>query len=198
MTSALPSETFEELRSYIERDVAAGFLSAEEIVESAVDVLEGEADTAALTAEAERLCAEALVAHDAAQLSWPAVTDCDKLDEAFEDLESRGIVARQNFTCCGTCGAAEIVDEMRKKAASGCRVIGYAFYHAQDTESAAEGHGIYLNYGSTPDSEDGALAIARVVVETLRARGLAPFWDGSVKRRIAVPLDWRRRRGHAA
>jgi len=35
-----------------------------------------------------------------AQREWPSVTDCDRLDRAFADLNGRGIVARQNFACC--------------------------------------------------------------------------------------------------
>lgn len=198
MPDKLSPETLDELRSYIERDVAAGFLTAEEIVQSAVDAMEEEADPSALALEAERICAQAFAEHTAAQRTWPSVTDCDKLDQAFEDLEAGGVIARQNFTCCGTCGAAEIADEIAQLVAAGRKAVGYVFYHAQDTESAAEGHGVYLNYGSVEDSEEAALAIGHSIVRALRKYGLSPSWDGTMSRRIAVPLDWKRRRERAA
>jgi hypothetical protein len=46
------------------------------------------------------------------QESWPILTDFDRLELAFDMLEDEDIVARQHFTCCGTCGAAEIGIEM--------------------------------------------------------------------------------------
>lgn len=197
MTDNLPPETLDELRSYIERDVTAGFLTAEEIVQSAVDVLEEEADLVLLTVEAQRICAEAFRQHVEAQRNWPAVTDCDKLDQAFENLEASGVIARQNFTCCGTCGVAEIEDEIQQALSAGRKATGYAFYHAQDTESAAEGHGVHLNYGSVEDSEQAALAVGHSIMDALRACGLSPAWDGTLGKRIALPLDWKRRRGAA-
>lgn len=194
MTGTLPQATIDELRSYIERDVRAGFLAAEEIIQSAVDVLEEEADASALSAEAERICAQALAAHAADERTWPATTDCDRLDQAFDALEAGGVIARQNFTCCGTCGVAEIEYEIKQAAAVGRHPVGYAFYHAQDTEAAAEGYGIYLNYGALESSEAAALAIGQSIVQTLRAHGLSPEWDGTIGKRIAVPMDWKRRR----
>ena len=31
-----------------------------------------------------------------------------------EPLEAEGVIARQNFTCCGSCGAIEIWDEIEE------------------------------------------------------------------------------------
>ena len=44
--------------------------------------------SAALDSEFAKLAAE--------QHSWPAVTDCDRLDEAFLAINSRGVIALQN------------------------------------------------------------------------------------------------------
>lgn len=48
-------------------------------------------------------------------------------------------MARQNFTCCQTCGLAEIDDEIEVVRAEGRPVRGYAFFHQQDTAGAVEG-----------------------------------------------------------
>ena len=194
MTDMPLDDIIEDLREYIERDVAAGFRSADEIVESAVEVMDGEAEPATLRAAAERLTQTAMARHFAAQATWPAMTDCDRLDAAFAELDRRGIVARQDFSCCGTCGAGEIRAEMEEVVATGRPVRGYAFYHMQDTESAAEGRGLYLAYGAADEGELAALGVAGEIVDTLRTQGLDVAWEGTWDKRIQVSLDWKRRR----
>ena len=130
----------------------------------------------------------------AAQASWPAETDCDRLDRAFAELEQQGIVARQNFSDCGTCGVAEIPDEIKAAEKSGRKVRGYVFYHMQDTESAAGGHGLYLNYGSIHSDDSASLKVAGEVVEALKRHRLKTEWNGTIEQRIGVKLDWKRRR----
>ena len=182
------------MRSSIETDVAAGFDSPTEISASAVSLFSDEVDEARLRPIAQKLVDEALAKHRAAQATWPARTDCDRLDQAFADLDAHGIVARQNFADCGTCGVAEIqaeIDAVRKR---GRKVRGYTFYHMQDTESAVSGDGLYLNYGSVDDSEKADLAIAGEIVQTLKQHGLRTDWNGRIQQRIGVKLDWKRRR----
>jgi hypothetical protein len=183
-----------DLRHYIHTDVAAGFYDAADIVERAVDMLSDEMEPERLRAPAEQLARAALSAHLRAQAAWPPVTDCDRLDSAFDELEERGIVARQNFSCCGNCGASEIWAEVEDAEGDGRAVRGYAFYHEQDTEAAVEGQGICLNYGAAEEGEAAALEVARDIVRTLERHGLEVEWDGSWQKRIAVALDWKRRR----
>lgn len=198
MNSSLPAEVLDDLLGYVSRDVAAGFLEPGEIIDFVVELLAGEAEPEALRAAAVDATMKALEAHSLAQSQWPAVTDCDRLDTAFATLETMGIIARQNFSCCGTCGAGEILDEMDAATKQGRKVVGYAFYHAQDTESAADGYGLCLNYGTDQDDEARALEIARQIVDVLEAQGLTTAWDGTWNQRISVSLDWKRRRSHGA
>ncbi len=184
----------DEFRDYIRRDYWAGFRGDDEIVDNAKDIMSDEMDLAELDRIAPALLAEVKAAHAEEQKSWPDKTDCDRLDEAFAALEASGIVARQNFTCCGTCGATEIWDEMAEVRDRGGAVRGYAFYHMQDTESAVEGGGLYLGYGATEEGEEPALTIARNIVTGLEAHGLQTHWDGTWGQRIGVSLDWKKRR----
>ena len=137
---------------------------------------------------------EALAEHKREQASWTAPTDCDRLDAAFAALEKSGIVARQNFSCCGSCGAGEIVDEMETVQEAGATVRGYVFYHEQDTDGAVERGGLYLNYGSAEEEEMPALRIGHEIVAALQQQGLTVVWDGTWEKRIHVDLDWQRRR----
>lgn len=183
-----------DLREIIETEVAAGFLEEREVVESAVEMFEDEADPVQLRAAATRLTEVMFAAHARAQANWPAVTDCDRLDAAFAELESRGIVARQNFSCCQSCGASEIWDEVDEAEAEDRVIRGFTFYHQQDTEGAVQGGGLYLAYQSTSEDEGASEAVGREIVDVLRKHGLEPEWNGSVSKRIRVPMDWKRRR----
>lgn len=183
-----------EIDGYARRDVAGGFRTESDIVQGVTEVLSDEFKNVDLSPLVAQRTRELLLEHEQAQAAWPSVTDCDRLDRAFAELESRGIVCRQDFTCCGTCGSAEIGDEMAAVSATGMFVRGYAFYHMQDTEAAVDGHGLYLGYGATEEGELAAVRIGHEICDALKAQSLAPDWDGSWQTRIKVPLDWKRRR----
>jgi hypothetical protein len=191
------TQAFEDLRFRLRADIAAGFLSRELILEGAVDYVEDQIDPALARAEAERLWPQLVTEHREIQAEWPEQTDCDRLDAAFAALEAAGIISRQNFSCCGTCGSAEIGDEIGAAEDAGLPAHGYAFYHMQDTDSATEGSGLYLNYGACEEGEDAALAVANQIVAELEAHGLSTAWTGSWNQRIAVPLEWKRRSDYA-
>ena len=95
-------QTIDDMQGYIQRKTAAGFDSPNDIESSALEVFSDDQGPEVLRPIAERLTREAVEAHLAAQEQWPAVTDCDLLDRAFEELERAGVVSRQNFTCCRT------------------------------------------------------------------------------------------------
>jgi hypothetical protein len=183
-------EVLEDLRTHVRERVAAGFDGEEDIIESGVDYLYDEAPEDTLRFYSEQFTREELKIHEAQQATWPEVTDCDRLDKAFAELEESGIVARQNFTCCQTCGNAEIDDELNAAKEKGRTPHGYTFYHMQDTESAVNGAGLYLAYAGKTGGGD----VAREIIAALERHGLKPEWDGSVETRILVPIDWKRRR----
>lgn len=187
-------KALDEMRRYIRRDVAAGFHSENEIRSGVVELLADDYAPDELEPYAKQIAHEEMESHFQEQLTWPEVTDCNRLDAAFIELERSGIVARQDFSCCGNCGSGEIWDEMEAAGRRGLRVRGYIFYHMQDTEAAVEGQGVYLNYGAVTEGEAAALEIAREVVATIQRHDLAVVWDGTWQKRIGVRLDWKRRR----
>jgi hypothetical protein len=157
------------------------------------EVFADEAEPSDIEAFARASLQDILIDYRAEQKGWPSPTDCDRLDAAFADLEAKGIIARQNFWCCGTCGLGAIDDEVKQAEASGINVRGFTFYHEQDTEAAVGGRGVFLYYGSVEDAEASALGIAREIEHSLRSHGLETLWDGSLSKRIGVTLDWKRR-----
>jgi len=120
--------------------------------------------------------------------NWPDVTDCDKLTSAFMELDEEGIVARENFSCCGTCGSSEIHDEAKKHH------FGYVFYHVQDTESAQETGSLYLGYGHVGLAKKSSVEIAKMIVDKLKSFGLDVVWNGKTNTRILVQnMKWQKR-----
>lgn len=168
--------------------VALGRQACASIVDDTVEHLHGYGDPGALRALAWRVVEPAFARHLAAQATWPERTDSDRLSDAFRALDASGIVAREEFTCCQSCGTTEIGGEVVDIEA--CR--GYVFYHSQDADHAVAGHDLWLSYGlfereTTPE-------IGEEVAAALRAEGLEVDWDGSPDKRLRVPLKWARRR----
>lgn len=196
--------TDERITDALSRAAAEGYGTDDEIVEQVTEALVDEyPDDADLPARVLRLAPQTFDAREALERSWPVPTDCDRLDRAFERLEQAGVVARQDFTCCQTCGHAEIGYEIEQARALRT-VRGYTFFHHQDTEGAAEGGTLFLAFGAafpdgTPKEEllSAEAQIAGEIVAALRAEGLAPSWNGEVTRRIELPLEWRRRRARS-
>ncbi|RYE94882.1 MAG: hypothetical protein EOO75_00765 [Myxococcales bacterium] len=192
-TSLSSTEDLTFLTEQARQQVANGYTPLAEIESNVRECLERGDE--ARRAHVARVVREAIDAQRRAQATWPALTDCDCLDQAFARLESAGVVARAHFTCCQNCGHAEIGDEIDAVRARGRDVRGYVFFHHQDTERAVDGQGLLLSYGPTGQASAAATeAIGRLVVDALREAGLQPTWNGSAAQRISVPLRWQRRR----
>ncbi|GAA1266056.1 DUF6891 domain-containing protein [Saccharothrix xinjiangensis] len=182
-TPDLPADVLEDVEEYARGVVHGGFTSFEEAVQCTADYEERMTEGAA-RAVVERVWRE----RAAEQEAWPETTDVDRLLSVFEALEAGGVVARADFTCCQTCGHAEIGDEAAEDA------HGYVFFHRQDTEGAVDGDGVWLAYGSFSEDGDRTEAVGREVADALTAGGLPVEWDGSVRTRIRVgPLAWQKR-----
>lgn len=193
--TALTAEQFDDLHDFIRTQVVAGYTPIGEIAHEAVEVFADEAiDPAQLHAAAVAVVEQVRTVQQHDELSWPPVTDCDRLDAAFATLDGSGIVARQHFSCCGTCGTHEILDEMQQATKAGGAVRGYTFFHLQDTEHAVNGDGLYLSYGATDAGSAASVAIGHEVVAALHREGLAAAWNGKIAHRILLPIRWQRRR----
>lgn len=124
------------------------------------------------------------------------------LEVAFRELAEIGVVARGHFTCCGTCGSAEIADERDDSRTW----RGYVFFHSQDTETLLADRRTYLSYGvfmSAYLAEDAWQALTEAesekfywdkTIELMRNEVLPIFerhginveWDGSPSKRIQL------------
>jgi hypothetical protein len=188
----MDDELLEEIRTYAAHKVAEGFGDEDDIVKWTLDNL-FEHDPEELRPHVRRITAALLEEHRQAQDRWPRPTDCDKLDMAFGELERQGILARQHYWCCSTCGHAAASEEL-KRARTERDVNGYVFYHEQDTEGAVYGS-FFLAYGAAEDNDEVMIRVAKMIIETLGRFGIRTEWNGQTNSRILVKeFDWKRRR----
>ncbi|GAB3398432.1 hypothetical protein GCM10027515_03630 [Schumannella luteola] len=150
---------------------------------------------------AEQVWQLVLDARRAQQALW-GDTPRTALTDAFAELETLGVVARQNFSCCGTCASGEIWDERPADRPS----RGYVYFHMQDTEQLIESNSTYLGYGAFPDAylseaEWNALdepaqnefyertttaLMDEVVTPTLTRHGIQVVWNHRLDTRILI------------
>jgi hypothetical protein len=185
-----------ELRELVRQQIAAGYRTPSQLLKHAVDMFEDALPVAEIRTLARPAMKEERAALLARQQQWPKVTDYDRLDRAFAELERASILTRQNYWCCGTCGNAAIDDEIRKLKRRRKPVRGYTFFHEQDTEAAVDNGFLMLNYGAAEDDDSAAREVARFIVRTLKKHKLRTKWNGDLNRRIELELTWQRRWPH--
>src|SRR6185437_11794022 len=123
----------------------------------------------------------------------------EKLNQAFKFLRKNGMIARQNFTCCQSCGGYAIGTYMEGQLDKGKSQLGYVFYHHQDAEALkSDGYrsdgNLYLAYGdgstnkypnNVPKSSE---EIGKMIFLALTQAGLVVEWNGDSDTRILVKM----------
>lgn len=181
--NGLSAEARAEVEALAAPLIRGGFDYFGGAVKKVVERMESEADPEAVKA----LMADLWDTRVTAQADWPEWTEADLLARTFLDLGNSGITSEMDFTCCNSCGTAEI----RGIASGGAR--GYVFFHQQDTEAVAMGGDLLLSYGSFDGSPTES--IGHEIVAKLTEAGFSPVWNGSPDQRIELPIDWRMRIG---
>lgn len=122
-------------------------------------------------------------------------TSKNKLNAAFRSLRKEGFIARQSFSCCGSCAGYELataVSEMPE--AKRARVKGVVFYTKQDAANLRwKPTSLFLAYGPLDTQAHGEIGlptetVGAAVVQALNAAGLATRWDGTASAKIEVVL----------
>ncbi|MFE2019647.1 DUF6891 domain-containing protein [Streptomyces sp. NPDC059499] len=181
-------EIREQLEARIRLSLRGGYGTVKSLTETAEDHLVKDGVRPVTMAQARKLVERLWLERVEEQAGWTDVTGADRVERAFAALDGRGITARENFTCCRSCGTGEI----RSEGSEGAR--GFVFFHSQGTDAVAEGHGLALYYGGFDGSAETTAAVGREVAESLRASGLPVEWDGSPDSSILLPVeDWRKR-----
>ena len=129
------------------------------------------------------------------QKSWPAETDCDRLDKAFNELNSAGIIALQNAGFDQSDGYGDFRDAYNQSHDKSA-VAGYCFYHGQDLERAQQGEGLLLAFGPVDAKNEPTLGpkIGQRIVKILEAHGFKTEWNGKFNSRIKITrFEWKKR-----
>lgn len=191
--STAESETLSYAKAVAEWKVKSGFWRFRDIITDIADLIEDE--DSEITAIDARAKAREIVnplwqTQLRAQATWPEGEDTvsEKLECAFDTLEyDRKILARMNYTCCRTCGVAEIGGDRNEDAE------GYVFFHEQGTEGLVSSGRVFLYFGAFTESKGENEAIGRAVVESLREEGLSVEWTGDLNTAIEVDCgEWRK------
>ncbi|MCX5208051.1 hypothetical protein OG689_01750 [Kitasatospora sp. NBC_00240] len=185
---SLGEDEREELERRVREVLAGGYASRAQLAELAEEYLVTKDRRPVSREQAHALADRMWLQRVAEQTDWQGETDPERLTRAFTALQASGLTAREHFTCCRSCGQAEIGGE------GGPDARGFVYFHTQCTDSAAAGHGLTLLYGGFDGTTETTASIGREVVAALAAVGLRTDWDGDPGSAITVtPLDWRRR-----
>jgi len=105
------SQTDDYIHSAIKTWVWSGFYNPDEVDSMIDDIVEDDADEtmlrAAVAPEFDRKIAE--------EESWPDTTDCDLLDQAFAELNPRGIIALHNAGLTMSDGISDVSEVLHER-----------------------------------------------------------------------------------
>jgi hypothetical protein len=197
----LDEQSLEDLRVNAHTLVWGGFMSRDEIIEVLPDIAVVEVDTVEI---AKLVDAELALKH-AAEKTWPENTGCDRLDEAFEALNQRGIFSLQYAGYTQSDAHSDLAEGLAD--ADPGQYTGYCFYTAQDVEHLIDdSRSLYLGFGTNLEQASeamqalgapnnvGAVEAGRIIVNTMREFGFDTAWDETPQARIELRgFDWKRR-----
>ena len=131
------------------------------------------------------------------EATWNQVTDFDRLVQAFDLLNSSGIIALHNAGITKQDAESDsktIHDDLLKR---GTKTKGFCYYHWQDVERVVEDNHLYIGFGDFYDRDKDALEIGKQVAKTLESKGFKLNWDNTVDRRIEITnINWQKRFGN--
>jgi hypothetical protein len=181
-----------DVLSAIRHLVWAGTYGAEEIVWIVGEEVfkPGKADDDWLRARIE----EQFRQKRAEEATWPAVTDCDRLDRVFEGLEAQNILTLQDAGLTKSDGLEDVFEFYNDPSGEWSGIEGYCFYHGQDLEYVMETGDLWLAFGHISGEDESGVEIGRRIKRAFEAAGFAVEWDGSIGRRLLVKgFRWQRR-----
>ena len=83
----------------------------------------------------------------AEEATWPAITDCDRLDRVFEGLEAQVIIALQDAGLTKSDGHEDVTEAYEDAGGRESNIVGYCFYHGQDLERVMASAELWLAFG---------------------------------------------------
>jgi len=180
----------EDISQTIRPLIWSGHYDQQGVVESVMDVLaedEFDEDWVRSQVDAEWAMKEA------EELTWEVPTDCDRLNDVFNELWARNIIALQAAGYTSSDGHADVTGYWEEAGGARSAIEGYCFFHEQDMERVMNGGGLMLAFGDIHGGEELGLKVGRTVCEVLDYFGFVPNWDETIGSRILLPwFTWRK------
>ena len=175
----------EATRAWVADLVRSALYADDQVRAEAVAAIEADHPGLPAGETADAWIAEARAAWEDDAASWPAVTDHDRLLEAFTLLEQRGIVVLQ-----GVADHWVARDELERRTP---RPPGIAWFTPTDVWHAIDAGMLEVNlwHGSTANAAPGD-ALLETALDAFAAAGLKARFDEG---RIEVTARWQRRPG---
>ncbi len=185
-----------EILDSVRRYVRSGLYDPEEVTIILAESwgLLGQSGEASLRAEVEK----EFVRKRTDEETWPATTDCDRLDRVFAALEAQGIIVEQDAGLTKSDGL-EIVTETYEDAKTDgeeAGIVGYCYYHGQDLDRVMEGGNLCLAFGDFHGDDERGVDIGHRIWRAVQDAGFIAEWNRSIGQRILVKgIRWQRRSG---
>lgn len=190
-----------ELQERVALEVKGGFANQREILELISDVmkydyeLKGD-DLKEMRKKLKDIIADLLEQHKKEQATWPEVTDCDRLDAAFAELEEQGILTAQNAGYTQSDGFDDISEKyfrLTKKQQKDS--IGFVFFHGQDLERVLESKKLLLAFGAGKGDAKSDVKVGKIIQKVLMAHSFKVKWNGKSDTRLEISkFTWQKRR----
>ena len=185
-----------EILHSVRRYVWSGLYDLEEVAIILAESwgLLGQSGEAWLRAEAEK----EFTKKRTEEATWPATTDCDRLDRMFAALEAEGIIVEQDAGLTKSDGLEIVTEAYEDAQADGeaAGIVGYCYYHGQDLDRVMASGDLWLAFGDFTDDGERGVEIGSRIQSALRDAGFTVEWSGAVRERILVRgIRWQRRGG---
>jgi hypothetical protein len=144
--------------------------------------------------DVEKAIREEFARKKEAETHWPEITDCDKLDQAFEKLNDTGIIALHYAGTTQSDGLDDVTEMYYELGGKDSNVTGYCFYHGQDVDGAIESGELYIAFGDIHGTDEKGVETGLHIKKTLTEAGFDVVWDGAIDQRICIRnMAWQRR-----
>jgi hypothetical protein len=184
--------TEEDLRHWVHSFVWTGEYGADEIPWLIEDSL-GVGDEVDQSWLRDVIAAEVAVKREAEQ-TWPSVTDCDRLDRAFQALQRQGIIALHRAGFTQSDGLEEVEDDYHEAGGEASGYSGHCFYTEQDQRRALDGSGMCIGFGHLSGDDAKGVKVGHMLRAALEAEGFSVEWNGTIGSRLFVKgFRWQRR-----
>lgn len=183
-----------DISAAITRLVWSGFDAKDDVRDAAIHETQPPVQSATDLAWLDRQIDQEWSKKQAAEATWPARTDFNRLDDAFKAIRADGILAKHNAGNTQSDARDDASEEWHQLGGPKSGIKGFVFYHGQDVEGVRADGNLYIGFGTAPQGTVPALTIAQQSVAHLKKAGFNVTAPPDVDTRIVISgIDWKKR-----